>query len=61
MEGEVITMQEIFAFRQTGVADDGTVLGHSSATGVRPRFAERLKMFGAPVPEDTFDPDRIFT
>jgi pilus assembly protein CpaF len=28
---------------------------------VRPRFAERLKMFGAPVPEDTFDPDRIFT
>jgi pilus assembly protein CpaF len=27
---------------------------------VRPRFAERLKMFGVPVPDDTFDPDRVF-
>src|SRR4051812_32542632 len=39
MEGDVITMQEIFAFKQTGVADDGSVIGHSSATGVRPHFA----------------------
>jgi pilus assembly protein CpaF len=61
MEGDVISMQEIFRFEQTGVDADGKVLGHFCATGVRPRFTERLKMFGAPVPEDTFDPDRIFT
>jgi pilus assembly protein CpaF len=60
MEGEIISMQEIFRFEQTGVDVDGKVLGHFCATGVRPRFAERLRMFGAPVPEDTFDPDRIF-
>ena len=61
MEGDIISMQEIFRFEQTGVDSDGKVLGHFCATGVRPRFAERLRMFGAPVPEDTFDPDRIFT
>jgi pilus assembly protein CpaF len=60
MEGEIISMQEIFRFEQTGVDHDGKVLGHFCASGVRPRFAERLKMFGVPVPEDTFDPDRIF-
>jgi pilus assembly protein CpaF len=61
MEGEIISMQEIFRFEQTGVDVDGKVLGHFCATGVRPRFTERLRMFGAAVPEDTFDPDRIFT
>jgi pilus assembly protein CpaF len=61
MEGEIISMQEIFRFEQTGIDGDGKVLGHFCATGVRPRFTDRLKMFGAPVPEDTFDPDRIFT
>jgi pilus assembly protein CpaF len=60
MEGEIISMQEIFQFQQTGVDADGKVQGHFSATGVRPRFAERLKMFGVAVSEDTFDPDRIF-
>ena len=61
MEGDIISMQEIFRFEQTGIDNDGKVQGHFCATGVRPRFAERLRMFGAPVPEDTFDPDRIFT
>jgi pilus assembly protein CpaF len=61
MEGDIISMQEIFRFEQTGVDAEGKVQGHFCATGVRPRFADRLKMFGAPVPEDTFDPDRIFT
>src|SRR5438067_3748509 len=58
MEGDIISMQEIFRFEQTGVDADGKVQGHFCATGVRPRFAERLRMFGAPVAEDTFDPDR---
>jgi pilus assembly protein CpaF len=60
MEGEIISMQEIFRFEQSGVDTDGKVRGRFSATGVRPRFADRLKMFGVPVPEDSFDPDRTF-
>jgi pilus assembly protein CpaF len=61
MEGEIISMQEIFRFEQTGIDAQGAVQGHFCATGVRPRFAERLRMFGAVIPEDTFDPDRIFS
>jgi pilus assembly protein CpaF len=60
MEGDIISMQEIFRFEQTGVDRDGKVQGYFSATGVRPRFADRLKMYGAAIPDDTFDPDRIF-
>jgi pilus assembly protein CpaF len=60
MEGEVVTMQEIFSFRQTGVAADGTVLGHFSATGTRPRFWERLQTQGIELPEGLFDPSRIY-
>jgi pilus assembly protein CpaF len=56
MEGEVITMQEIFTFRQTGVLDDGTVQGQSVATGVRPRFAERLRTFGVNLAPHIFEP-----
>jgi pilus assembly protein CpaF len=61
MEGEIISMQEIFRFEQTGIDADCKVQGHFCATGVRPRFTDRLRMFGAAVPEDTFDPDRVFT
>ena len=43
MEGDIITMQDIFTFEQTGVADDGVVKGHFKATGIRPRFVERLR------------------
>jgi pilus assembly protein CpaF len=60
MEGDIISMQEIFRFEQTGVDQDAKVQGHFCATGVRPRFVDRLRMFGAAVAEDTFDPDRIF-
>jgi pilus assembly protein CpaF len=60
MEGEMIAMHEIFRFEQTGVEKDGRVLGHFAATGVRPRFADRLRMFGAAVPDSVFDPDRVF-
>ena len=60
MEGDIIAMQEIFKFEQTGVAQDGKVLGHFCATGVRPRFADRLRLFGMPVPDSAFDPSRIF-
>ncbi|HEU4922429.1 MAG TPA: CpaF family protein [Burkholderiales bacterium] len=60
MEGEIITMQEIFAFRQTGVAPDGTVLGHFCATGVRPKFVDRLRAHGVMVPDALFDPSRQY-
>ena len=46
MEGDVITMQDIFIFERQGIAEDGKVLGRFRATGIRPRFAERLKAYG---------------
>ncbi|MFM2341357.1 MAG: hypothetical protein RLZZ592_1010 [Pseudomonadota bacterium] len=58
MEGDVITMQEIFAFRQTGVGEDGRVQGHFQATGVRPRCWERLVARGLRLPETLFNPVR---
>ncbi|MBC7861256.1 MAG: CpaF family protein [Burkholderiaceae bacterium] len=60
MEGEMIAMHEVFRFEQTGVAADGKVQGYFCATGVRPRFADRLRMFGSAVPDSAFDPDRVF-
>ena len=60
MEGDVITMQEIFSFKQTGLSDDGVVQGHFAATGVRPRFVDRLRVFGVAVPETLFDPSHQY-
>jgi pilus assembly protein CpaF len=59
MEGDVITMQEIFSFKQTGVDASGTVVGHFGATGVRARFAERLEANGIHLPDSLFDPARL--
>jgi len=58
MEGEIITMQEIFSFRQTGLAADGAVQGYFAATGVRPKFMERLRSHGVVVPDSLFDPTK---
>ncbi|MES2297140.1 MAG: CpaF family protein [Pseudomonadota bacterium] len=60
MEGEIIAMHEVFKFEQTGVDANGKVLGHFCATGVRPRFAERLRQFGVAVPETLFDPSKLY-
>jgi pilus assembly protein CpaF len=60
MEGDIITMQEIYRYTQTGLAPDGTVKGHFKATGVRPKFMDRLKSYGLDLPEETFDPTRIY-
>jgi pilus assembly protein CpaF len=56
MEGEVISLQQIFGFRQIGVGSDGAVLGHFAATGVRPKIMERLQSFGVQLPDAMFDP-----
>lgn len=60
MEGDVITMQEIFSFRQTGIEEDGTVQGYFQASGVRPKFADRLRSFGIVLPDAMFNPDRRY-
>ncbi|AKU14007.1 secretion ATPase protein, type II secretion system protein E [Azoarcus sp. CIB] len=60
MEGDMITMQEIFTFRQQGISEAGVVQGQFAATGVRPHFADRLRSFGIRLPEDMFDPTRRF-
>src|SRR5574341_1086486 len=58
MEGELITLQEIFVFDQKGIGPDGKVLGHHRATGVRPRFAERLMAAGITLDPKIFEPTR---
>ncbi len=55
MEGDVITMQEIFAFEKMGVTQDGKVIGRFRATGVRPKCCERLKASGIHLPADMFE------
>jgi pilus assembly protein CpaF len=60
MEGEVITMQEIFAFRQTGIGPEGEVEGYFQATGIRPKFTERLRSFGVVLPDAMFDPAKHY-
>jgi pilus assembly protein CpaF len=54
MEGDVITMQEIFLFERQGIGEDGKVLGRFKATGIRPRFAERLRTAGIELPTALF-------
>jgi pilus assembly protein CpaF len=55
MEGETITMQEIFQYERTGVDSQGMVLGRFRPTGIRPRFAERLKASGMQLPRVFFE------
>jgi pilus assembly protein CpaF len=55
MEGDVITMQEIFGFEKVGVTQDGKVIGRFRATGVRPKCCERLKVCGIHLPPDMFE------
>jgi len=55
MEGDVITMQEIFVFEKMGVTQDGKVVGRFRATGVRPKCCERLRASGIHLPADMFE------
>jgi len=58
MEGETVTLQEIFVYRQTGVGADGAVEGHFTATGVRPRCWDRLATRGINLSQSLFTPLR---
>ncbi len=55
MEGDVITMQEIYAFEKVGMTQDGKVIGRFRATGVRPKVCERLKSCGIHLAPDMFE------
>jgi len=60
MEGDVITIQEIFRFRQTGVDPEGRVTGQFEATGIRPRFIDQVMAHGVTLSADLFRPDAKF-
>ncbi|HZM97305.1 MAG TPA: CpaF family protein [Vicinamibacterales bacterium] len=55
MEGDVITMQEIFVFEKAGISKEGKVIGRFRATGVRPKCSERLKAAGILLPAEMFE------
>ena len=55
MEGDVITMQDIFTFEKLGLTQDGKVIGRFRATGVRPKVCDRLKASGIHLPSDMFE------
>ncbi|MEO6223250.1 MAG: ATPase, T2SS/T4P/T4SS family, partial [Vicinamibacterales bacterium] len=55
MEGDVITLQDIFVFEKTGLRPDGKVCGRFRATGIRPKCSEHFTMSGIEVPRTMFD------
>jgi pilus assembly protein CpaF len=58
MEGDVISMQEIFRYQRTGLTPDNKIIGHFTATGVRSHFSERFKMWGYDLPPTLFEPTK---
>lgn len=59
MEGDIITLQEIFTFERQGIDENGKVLGRFRATGIRPKFAEKLELAGVRFSEELFSHDRF--
>jgi pilus assembly protein CpaF len=55
MEGDIVTMQDIFLFERVGIGEKGKVLGRFRPSGIRPKFAERLKYSGIHLPTSMFD------
>jgi len=55
MEGNTIVMQNIFTFERAGIGPDGKVIGSFRATGIRPRFADTLKVMGFKLPDNIFE------
>lgn len=54
MEGQIVTLQDLFRFRQTGVTPEGKIEGQMEPTGIRPVFAERFDVAGVTLPPDLF-------
>ncbi len=59
MEGDVVTMQEVFAFKQTGIDSEGMVKGRFIAGGIMPKFIEKFKVMNIPVPYELFDENNV--
>jgi len=55
MEGNVVTMQDVFTFKRTGMGENGAVQGQFVSSGIRPRFLDRLKLAGIELPSGTFE------
>ncbi|MFT4793396.1 MAG: pilus assembly protein CpaF [Paracoccaceae bacterium] len=58
MEGEVVAMQDIFRFVREGTEEDGRIVGHFAASGIRSFYAERFKQWGYDLPSDIYNPGR---
>ena len=58
MEGDVISLQDVFIFERQGIGEGEQVLGRFMATGVRPTFADRCQIFGVPIEEEVFTPPK---
>jgi pilus assembly protein CpaF len=58
MEGDIITLQEVFRFQRTGLTPDNKIIGHYTATGVRSHFAERFKLWGYDLPSSVYEPQK---
>ncbi|ROT98968.1 CpaF family protein [Histidinibacterium lentulum] len=56
MEGEVISMQEIFRYQRVGLTPDNKIIGHFTASGVRSHFSERFKLWGYDLPTSIYEP-----
>ena len=56
MEGDVISMQEVFRYERLGLAPDGKIIGRFNATGVRSHYSDRFKQWGYDLPPSIFDP-----
>ena len=58
MEGDIVTMQDIFIFRKRGIRENGEVIGEFTPTGIRPKFSERLAVTGVHLPMSMFEPQK---
>ncbi|WP_120502259.1 CpaF family protein [Roseovarius sp. EL26] len=56
MEGDVISMQEIFRFQRVGLTPDNKIMGHFTGTGVRSNFSERFRLWGYDLPPSIYEP-----
>ena len=54
MEGDIVTMQDLFRYQQRGVDSDGGVVGVFQSTGLRPSFSEKFEIGGIHLPADLF-------
>jgi pilus assembly protein CpaF len=59
LEGQIVTMQDLFRFEQEGIDAEGRVVGHFRSTGIRPQFADRFEVAGISLPSDIYSGARI--